>query len=57
MAIKSETFSRVELTEKDAARFVKHMNEDAPNPQAKASYSRGKAILSRILGVQQARPF
>ena len=28
MAIKSSTFGRAELSGKDAARFVQHMNED-----------------------------
>lgn len=48
MAIKSDTFSRVELTEADAARFVKHMREDKPNPKAQASYERGRAILAQV---------
>lgn len=52
MAIKSETFSRVELTEADAARFVQHMRDDKPNPKAQASYARGRALLSQVLGQQ-----
>ena len=31
MAIKSDTFSRVELSDADAARFDQHMREDKPN--------------------------
>nr|WP_314400312.1 hypothetical protein [Pseudomonas lundensis] len=50
MAIKSETFGRVELSDKDAARFLQHLKEDAPNQNAKASYKRGKAILRHVLG-------
>ena len=37
MAIKSSTFGRVELSGKDAARFVQHMNEDKANPLALAA--------------------
>lgn len=55
MAIKSETFSRVELSDRDAARFVQHIKEDAPNAKAKASYRRGQAILSQVLNAQYAR--
>lgn len=55
MAIKSETFGRVELTDQDAARFVKHLREDAPNAKAKASYQRGRAILGQVLNTQAAR--
>lgn len=49
MAIKSDTFSRVELTDTDAARFLRHLKEDAPNPKAKAAYQRGKAVLQHVL--------
>ncbi|WP_167398622.1 hypothetical protein [Pseudomonas hunanensis] len=52
MAIKSDTFSRVELSDRDAARFVKHIREDAPNPRAKASYARGRAILGQFMANQ-----
>lgn len=52
MAIKSDTFSRVELSDRDAARFVKHIREDAPNPRAKASLARGRAILGQFLASQ-----
>lgn len=45
MAIKSSTSGRVELSGKDAARFVQHMNEDKPNPLALA---RGRAISEKI---------
>lgn len=55
MAIKSETFSRVELSDRDAARFVQHIQEDAPNAKAKASYRRGQAILNQVLRTQFAR--
>ncbi|WP_278938985.1 hypothetical protein [Pseudomonas helleri] len=55
MAIKSDTFSRVELSDADAARFVQHMREDKPNEKAKASYARGRALLSQVLNTQAAR--
>lgn len=55
MAIKSDTFSRVELTDNDAARFVQHMREDKANEKAKASYAKGRAILTQFLSIQTAR--
>lgn len=48
MAIKSSTFGRVELSGKDAARFVQHMNEDRPNPLALAALVRGREISEKI---------
>lgn len=57
MAIKSDTFSRVELTDADAARFVQHMRDDKPNPKAQASYARGRDLLSQVFSQQgSARP-
>ena len=50
MAIKSETFGRVELSEKGAARFWQHLKEEAPSMNAKAAYKRGKAILRHVFG-------
>lgn len=55
MAIKSETFSRVQLTDQDAARFVQHIKEDLPNPKAKAAYQRGQVLLAQVLRAQAAR--
>jgi hypothetical protein len=48
MAIKNSTFGRVELSGKDAARFVQHMNEDKANPLALAALARGRKISERI---------
>jgi len=48
MAIKSSTFGRVELSGKDAARFVQHMNEDKTNPLALAALARGREIREKI---------
>ncbi len=48
MAIKSSTFGRVELSGKDAARFVQHMNEDKANPLAFAALARGREISEKI---------
>ncbi len=53
MAIKSETFSRLKLTEADAVRFVQHMREDKPNPIAQAAYARGRGILRQVLSEQR----
>ena len=55
MAIKSDTFSCVQLSDAAAARFVQHMREDKPNEKAKASYARGRALLSQVLNTQAAR--
>ena len=49
MAIKSSTFGRVELSGKDAERFIKHMNEDKPNPLALAALARGRENSEKIL--------
>lgn len=49
MAIKTSTFGRVELSGKEAARFVRHMHEDKPNPTAQAALVRGRAVLRQIL--------
>lgn len=48
MAIKSSTFGRVELSGKEAARFVQHMAEDKPNKAAAASLARGRDILRQM---------
>jgi hypothetical protein len=48
MAIKSSTFGRVELSGKDAVRFVQHMNEDKANPLALAALARGREISEKI---------
>lgn len=49
MAIKSSTFGRVELSGKDAARFIKHLNEDKANPKVKKALTNGRAVLASIL--------
>ena len=49
MAIKSSTFGRVELSGKDAARFVQHMSEDKDNPLALAALARGRDISEKIM--------
>ncbi|MPQ65940.1 hypothetical protein GC387_04710 [Pseudomonas sp. MWU12-2323] len=48
MAIKSDIFGCVELSDNDATRFVQHMREDKPNAQAKASYARGRTLISQV---------
>lgn len=48
MAIKSSTFGRVELSGKDAARFVQHMDEDKPNPLALVALARGREISDKV---------
>jgi hypothetical protein len=54
MAIKTSTFGRVELSGKEAARFIQHMHENKPNPTARATLARGRDVLSQIQS-QQAR--
>ena len=48
MAIKSSTFGRVELSGKDAARFIRHMNEDKPNERVKLALERGREVLAMV---------
>ena len=48
MAIKTSTFGRVELSGKDAARFVQQVNEVKPNSLALAALARGRAISEKI---------
>jgi hypothetical protein len=48
MAIKTSTFGRVELSGKDAARFIKHMHEDKPNDKARAAIARARLISDKI---------
>ena len=47
-AIKSSTFGRTELSGLEAARFIRHMNEDAPKPEAKAAFARGRELLKKL---------
>ena len=49
MAIKTSTFGRVELSGKDAARFVQQINEDKANPLAVATLARGRKINEQII--------
>jgi hypothetical protein len=55
MSILSTAFRRVELSGKAADRFQRHMTEDKPNPAAKASLARGRAMLARIDSIRQAK--
>jgi len=48
MAIKTSTFGRVELSGKDAERFVQLMNVDKANPLALAALARGREISEKI---------
>ena len=48
MAIKTSTFGRVELSGKDAARFVQHMNEDKPNDFALAAVERAREVSEKV---------
>lgn len=48
MPIKSSPFGKVVLTGADASRLIRHINEDKPNPLAKASLERGRELLLAI---------
>ena len=48
MAIKSSTFGGVKLSGKDAARFIRHMNEDPPNEKVKQALERGRKLLEMV---------
>lgn len=48
MAIKTSTFGRVELSGNDAVRFVKHMDDDKPNPSVEVALTQGRAILKKM---------
>jgi hypothetical protein len=48
MAIKSSTFGKTELSGKDAARFIQHMNEDKPNEWLLANLESGRKILESV---------
>lgn len=48
MTIKTTTFGHVELSGKEAARFIRHMEEDKPNKAAQASLARGREVLRQL---------
>lgn len=48
MTVKSTPFSPVELTGEDATRFIRHINEDKPNPKAQQALDRGRQLLARL---------
>lgn len=48
MAIKSSAFGRTELSGKDAARFLVHMNEDKPNPKAQKNIAEGRKLRAAM---------
>ncbi len=43
--IKSSPFGPVILSGEDANRFIRHIEEDPPNPLAQASLDRGQKML------------
>ncbi len=48
MAIKTSAFGSVELSGKEAERFIQHMNSDKANPLAMAALARGREICEKI---------
>lgn len=48
MAIESSPFGSTTLSGEDAARFLRHIQEDGPNPRAIAAYKRGKVVLQSV---------
>ncbi len=53
MAITSSAFGRTELSGEDAARFLRHVQEDGPNPLAIEAYKRGKAVLQSVFSKEK----
>ncbi len=52
MAIKTSTFGRLELSGKEAAQFLKQVEESKPNPQAIAALQRGRVVLQQIVSAK-----
>ena len=48
MAIKSSAFGRTELSGEDAARFIKHMEEDKPSEWLIANLQEGRELLESV---------
>ena len=48
MAIKTSTFGRVELSGKDAARFIQQINEDTPNSLALEAIKRARKVSEKV---------
>jgi hypothetical protein len=55
MTIRTSTFGHIELSGQDAARFIRHMHEDKPNPAAQAALARGQILLREILVAKPTR--
>ncbi len=53
MAITSSAFGRTELSGEDAARFLRHIQEDGPNPRAIEAYKRGKDVLQSVFSKEK----
>jgi hypothetical protein len=54
MPIQTSPFGRLELAGKEAAQFLKQVEENQPNPQATAALQRGRALLQQILPAKPA---
>lgn len=48
MAIESGPFQGTKLTGEDTKRFIRHMEEDKPNPAARASLTRGREVFCKM---------
>lgn len=55
MAIKSSTFGRVELTGKDAKKFIERIKNVKPDPKLKAAAERGSVLLARMQASQKIK--
>lgn len=55
MTIKTSTFGPVTLSGEDAARFLRHMQEDKPNPAAQAALARGRVVLAQVMAATSRR--
>lgn len=47
MPIRSSTFGRTELSGKESQRFIRHMQEDEPNPAAISSLALGRKAFEK----------
>jgi succinate dehydrogenase/fumarate reductase flavoprotein subunit len=53
VTIKSIPFGGIVLNGKDAERFIRHMQDDAPSPRLAAALVEGRAILQKMRATQK----
>ncbi len=55
MTIKSSQFGGIALSGKDAERFIRHMQDDAPSPMLAAALTQGRAIFGDMKNENKSR--